>query len=372
MTKITLKDIGALAGFSVENVPAGGMAKVLVKGSFTSDEKEFYTYMKQITNLFLNKAGLFVNQISYFLIILHADHSADIYINDFTVLQKIRIKRSVKAGERVGIDNVADMDEITFPDILITDTDNIIYCFKVGWKFGLYFNFMQVDGKTKLNVAELYKELGKLSAFLHFEEVYKTFETESIFSELIQDGWFPFIQLLGGDYEKILEVYQNKFDFENRIMQVVNKYDKARIESISAKWFSHLTFSSKIKILQAGLGAYYEGTESGYINSIKNLYTEIEGILQIAFSPSSKKSIPELIIDLEKSCIESSLYFPSYFREYLSKFLYKNFNLKNNKVDLSRHTAGHGLAKPEDYSKMRALQGILILDQIFYYISSKQ
>ena len=152
MNKVKLNDVKPMVGFCLENVPPGSKtAKVLIKGFFTSDEKEFYMYIKQITNLFLNKADLFVNKIYLFLIILHADHTADIYVNDFRVIQKTRLKRSVNDGEKVPLNNVADLVKIELPDILLTESDNIVYCFKIGWKFGLYFNFMQVDGKSKID-----------------------------------------------------------------------------------------------------------------------------------------------------------------------------------------------------------------------------
>lgn len=369
MPKISIVNTGNMVGFAAENVLPGGTVKVVSQAFFTSDDKEFYQYIKQITQLFLNRAGLFVNSVINFLIIIHADQSADIYANDFKVILEARIKRSVTAGEKVGLDNVANMGEIRFPEIGLIDKDNIIYCFKVGWKFGLYFNFLRVDWSNEANSRELFQELGRYHSYLTFEDVYKSLENEKTFAELIQNGWFPFVQLLGGDYEAIIEAYNSKFDFENRIKKVLDKYNGDTIKSFSEKWWSKPIFLDKKKILEAGLAAYCEGTDAGYINSIKNIYTEIEGILQTAFSPKEKKSIPELYELLKVAGDGGVLYFSSQFKEYLSSFLYRNFDIATGKIDLSRHTVGHGIAKPEHYSKINALQGILILDQIFYYLN---
>jgi hypothetical protein len=369
MPKIILSKVGNMVGFTTQNSLPGSTVEVLSKAFFTSDDKEFYQYIKQITQLFLNRAGLFVNFVSNFLVIIHSNQNADIYVNDFKMILEARVKRSVTAGEKVSLDNVANMGVITFPDIVLSEKDNIIYCFKVGWKFGLYFNFLQIDWSNESNARNLFQELGRYYSYLIFEDVYKSLENEQGFAELIKDGWFPFVQLLGGDYEAIIEAYKSKFDFRNRIKKVLDKYTADFVKSLSVKWWNKPVFLNKKKILEAGLIAYYEGTEAGYINSIKNIYTEIEGILQGAFSPVERKSIPELC-DLLKAAGEGGvLYFSSQFKEYLSNFLYGNFDIETGKMDLSRHTIGHGLAKPEDYGKIQALQGILILDQIFYYLS---
>ena len=63
-----------------------------------------------------------------------------------------------------------------------------------------------------------------------------------------------------------------------------------------------------------------------------------------------------------------SLGFPDIFFKYLGEIFFKNFDLKTGDVDLSRNTASHGVAKAEDYTKTKALQGILILDQIYRYL----
>jgi hypothetical protein len=63
----------------------------------------------------------------------------------------------------------------------------------------------------------------------------------------------------------------------------------------------------------------------------------------------------------------SSLGFPNEFYEYLEKTVFKNFDIATGKLDLSRHTTAHGYANPDDFNKAKALQAILILDQIYFY-----
>jgi hypothetical protein len=267
--KVLLSGIDNLAGFSTNNASPGEVAKIITKGFYTSDEKEFYQYIKHITNIFINKAELLVSQVVSFLVLIHNNGKADLYYNDFRVLQWVRVKRGVKKGEKISINDLADLGKISFPDIEILETDSIIYCFKSGWKFGLYFNFLPANGENKLNIDEVMKELGRKHSYLLFEDVYLTFENEVIFKELINDGWFPFLTLLGSNYEDLIAAYKDKFDFRNKIIKIMGSYDKSMIDQITLKWWGNSVFSSKKKILQAGIDAYNQNDESGYINAIK-------------------------------------------------------------------------------------------------------
>ena len=56
------------------------------------------------------------------------------------------------------------------------------------------------------------------------------------------------------------------------------------------------------------------------------------------------------------------------FLQYLKEVVFANFDVNQGKVDLSRHSSSHGVAEVEKYTKERALQMILILDQIFFYL----
>ncbi len=168
MTKFTVKGI-KLDGFAKGDVKSGGMLEFVVKASITSDDPAFYVLVRQIDNLFLAKLNpaLFpVNSIFKFLIVLHEDGIADIYINDFQESVLARLNKGVKKGEVVYRDNITDIKELRFPDINIEPTDAIIYCSKVNWKFGFYF-----DLTRKMDLRMLFEELGQLRKKLDFDNI---------------------------------------------------------------------------------------------------------------------------------------------------------------------------------------------------------
>lgn len=183
-----------LIGFAIENVASQNMAKILTRASLTSDDPDFYKYIDQISNIFFSKTGVFSNSVFQFLVLIHEDLSADLYVNEFKVSIKVMSKRSIEKGEVVTQNDIADIRELSFPDIKIAQTDKVIYSFKVGWKFGLFFDLYREE--NLLDIEKMYLALGELYRYLSFQDVYKVLETTNQFEEMKNDGWFPFIELL--------------------------------------------------------------------------------------------------------------------------------------------------------------------------------
>lgn len=135
-------------------------------------------------------------------------------------------------------------------------------------------------------------------------------------------------------------------------------------------------FQDKRPILEAGVNAFLECNNDGYITCIKTLISEIEGIIRFQYLRDTHKGKAKLqtllthIIEKgrEKTGSDVSLFLPLEFLSYLRDNVFADFNLETGQLDLSRHSSTHGVAKPEDYTKTKALQTILVLDQIYFYI----
>jgi len=383
--KIHIDKAQDLSGFAAENVKGGEMLKVLTRALLTSDSPEFYQYAEQISNIFLNKNQIQIDGVSQFLVLIHQDLSADLYINDFAVSVEIKAKRDIKAGEVVMLGDIADIRKVKFPDIEIKDTDKIIYCFKVGWRFGLFFDLTPRSQPTeatrainteKLDIEKMELSIGDLRRYLTFYHVYKVLESDTQFDEMLKDGWFPFVEILAGEYKKLSEAYQNKFDFENKVKSIVDNFNEERIKKIKEKWWKNQIFSDKKTLIEAGINAYLQDSQDGYVNCIKNLWTEIEGILRKLYHSETGKGDGIKSSDLishiiqkakTKSGSDYSLLLPLPFLKYLEDVVFANFNVETGKVDMSRNASSHGVADAELYTKARALQLVLVLDQIYFY-----
>jgi len=116
-----------IAGFSPTNVEKGHYFWLLTRATTNSDEPEFYKYIEQLSNPFFNKVGVFPNAVYQFLILIHKNLSADLYVNDFPVVVEIKPKRDVKKFEVLKRGDIADIRRLKFPNIEIVKTDKVIY-----------------------------------------------------------------------------------------------------------------------------------------------------------------------------------------------------------------------------------------------------
>ena len=118
-----------------------------------------------------------------------------------------------------------------------------------------------------------------------------------------------------------------------------------------------------------------QNDKNGFITCLHTLYPQIEGIIGFDyFGNYGKKPSFRELIDYIKQKAESkfknvsSTGFPGEFYEYLEKTVFENFDLSTGQMDLSRHTTSHGYANADDFDKAKALQAILILVQIYFYL----
>jgi hypothetical protein len=377
--KIHLDKVEPLVGFSTEHVKAGERKNVgaLVRSRLTSDDPNFHKYMEGITGSLLSKAKILPNQVHQILILVHEDLSADFFINDFPVAVRLRTRRSVKAGQMVSTSQIADITHLEFPDIEVKPTDAVVYCFHVKWKFGLYFDFQHVvDNAYSLDVDGMQRSLGGLFRYLEFQDVYLALENKERFEALITDGWFPFIELLGQDFKEISDAYESKLNVQARVDSVVGRFTKERVEEFTSKWWSNPLFDAKKPLLEAGIQGFLTKTQAGNIQCIKTLLTEIEGLIRLDHfknKATDAKSSPLFLQHLGQQGLNQtardSLFFPEEFVRYLKEGVFPKFDLPAGNLGISRHTTGHGLAKAEDYTQARALQTLLILDQVYFYLS---
>ena len=112
----------------------------------------------------------------------------------------IRAKKPVKAFQLVYQNDIIDIIGVKFSDAIfnldIENGDKFIWLFRVNWKFGLYFDF-----SGRLDISKLPSELAECYRHLEYLDIYSFLESEKQVKELIDEGWFPFIQLIGSRFQ---------------------------------------------------------------------------------------------------------------------------------------------------------------------------
>lgn len=371
---IKLTDV-RISGFSVNNALSGETAEVLFRAGLTSDEREFHVYMDGITNIIASRAKeagvlLSPDYIWGFSLIIQKDGAATLSINSFPMSVEVLAKRPMKAGEIIYSTDIGDIRRVSLREPNLNPHCKVIVCCKVGWKFGLFFD---LGDNRELDIDRMERELGALYRRLRFQALYEALADPHTVDQMTAAGWFPFVEVIGGDIDPLLKAYKSDFNIEAQENALVAKFTSERIDRIASRWWQKPAIEKHQKVLQAGLEAFKNGD---YVSSIKNILTEIEGILANIHlaevgSPAKTRKLLEHAVNkgVVKADGEASLLFPEDFLEYLSSVTYADFDPSNPvTASASRHTVSHGVATGEAYTSARATQVILTLDQIAFYL----
>lgn len=363
-----------------ENVNIAGIAteavlnnqtinKILAKAFIDSFDPRFDKYSKNLLLALLPSQE--IDGLDKLLVIIKPDNKAYIY-RIFPLQFEILAKRDIAKGTMVTTNDIADISGALFQDdffkIDIEDNDKVIFLFREGHRFGLYFDLSGI-ATNKFRAKDI--------AYHYKSFVYKgMFDFLSLDSNLdllINDGWFPFIRIIGSPFEKLVEYYSEDKKYESYINNLVDMYPPETISSITNSWWNNPIFKDKQKIIEEGIQAYNQGN---YVSCIKNLASEIEGIIRYSLYLETKntnpktKDIKEFLINkgIKKFNDDRALGFPMLFSKYLNDSIFAGFDISDALIVTSRHSVGHGVAKFDNYTKIRAFQLILTLDQIFYYL----
>lgn len=380
--KVTTKDLSGfeLKGLTIEDVVEGEECKLLAKAFITSDNSLFFSAVNMISSFV---PGIDISsELNKILIIINNENKANIYLN-YPLSMNIHFKPNVlkkqndiiKKGTVIFKNEILDMTEIVFKDGVINldiqDSNKIIWLFRLNWRFGLYFDF---TGNLLKNT--IGQELASYYRYLSYINIYEEIEKETNDEIIFKNGWFPFIQLIiNDDYNHIIRFIKYEDKKRLTLMQsILIKYDEKMLNEMCDNWWKTEIFMRKREILKAGIEAYLQKTNSGYITSIKTLSTEIEDIIKTSIEKNNdlkmnKKKFKEYIKErgLNKFKTKTSMFFPEMFYEYLSNNVFRHFN-DDELIPDSRHAFAHGKANENQYTQERALQMILTIDQINYFI----
>lgn len=360
-------------GVSTTSAREGESVKILTRLAITSDEPTFHTIAENLSRSLLHLAQaagstVALDRAHTVLLVVRPDKTAELWVDTAAVSVTAMMKRSIAGGTFVRESDVADIHEIFFPCVEIGPADGVLCLFRERWKFGLCFDF-NLEGA--LDTAEFRRALGTLLRNLRYRQHYQFVGNEDKLSRLTQQGWFPFAEIIGSEFEELMNHIQAGWPLEEAEPDLLAKFDTPRLNRILERWLAKQEFASRQTLLRAAIDAYVEDKP---IPTIKILLTEIEGVLRDAYiarcgEPAKLGKLLEFVIDSGKNKAGSgnTLLFPIAFGEYLQSHTFGTFDPMAGAGSAgSRHAVGHGAAAQESYTKVRALQAILALDQIAF------
>lgn len=155
-----------LDGFATTAVGAGEPARIRMKDLATSEASVFYIYAEQIANLIFPKVGVSKDEVDRYLVVLHEDDTADVFVQDFPTVAEVRVNRSVRDSEPIFDVDVTEIEGVRFPGAQITLGDRVVYFERRGWRFGILFDL------TRQTTADLLaREAGQLQSKLILDNI---------------------------------------------------------------------------------------------------------------------------------------------------------------------------------------------------------
>jgi hypothetical protein len=364
------------AGYSVTSANNGEMAMIAIREFISSEDgDEFISRLEgfpsEIIHMLPPERGIKPSIVDHMLVIIRRDKTATVYVNELTIISEVMTSgREMEAGQPVFFDDIADIRKLTFHGISIPEDSGILFLFSHEWRKGLFYDFSALSGKVPApRDYNLEMLCGQYYAYLCFQYLFKI--TEDEWNRMLAQQWFPFIALRKRTIEEILSYVRNRWDVDRIIEKIAEDLTKA-IPVTLTKWENNPLFRPHLAFFKQAVDRFAEGD---YISATSILYPRIEGLMRTfhiktnAQNKASQKNLVSSVIESKGRELHSfSLLLPSYFRRYLEEVYFANFDPTAPNV-LSRNTVSHGVAPVEFFSKKGAIIGLLILDQLWFYMS---
>lgn len=362
-------------GVSAEAARGGDKVNVWTRLILTSDQALFHKIVPNLVHGIEvvarnNGSHVSLSHARTFLLVMRPDNTGELWVDTAAVVVDSRLKRTVeKAGTVLFESDIADVTGMWFPFVEVKPEDRILCVFREGWRFAMFFDF---NPTGTLDVHGARRDLGTLYRQMKYADLYATLAHEETFFRLIESGWFPFLELMSGEFKRLVDTCAAGFDLDEVEGELLEKFDETRVENMFGRWMARPHLKEKEVILRSAMNAF---KSKDAVASIKIVLTEIEGVLSEAYfrARNERTHRTEKLLEFVVSAAEQraggtdTLFFPVEFATYLRDHTYAGFTPGSAGKAGSRHAVGHGALKSEQYTQARALQALLTLDQLAFY-----
>jgi hypothetical protein len=351
------------------------------KGFVSSDNKEIFEKMGGFITSILRELQIELIPIDNFLAVIERDHTTSIYINELKVNVVVQLKNDdeIEIGKNLINDEIVNIRKVIIEGISIPNNAAFIFLsplLRGGGCHVIVYDFIPVSPHNlKSRGYDIEKELGEIYSYLLFQHLYEIVDDE--WDKLFDKQWFPFASLGEKTITNMLGKIRNGLCIDSLTEEIAVKV-KEEIEHTKRRIQNNPFINAHSPIIESGIERFLA---EDYISSINTIYTQIEGIMKTSHfrvNPSIKLNKDLSQKDLVTSTIKGSenkdtkrdLLLPDRFETYLNDVYFKGFKRKDAGLiqSLSRNTINHGVAAPDLYDLKGAVLGILILDQLSFYI----
>lgn len=366
----------------MENAPAGyagTSAKAdelvqLIYREFTSTEdgQHFIKRLEGGVNPILERLPIQVppSSVDHLLAIHKRDGKTTVYVNELEIQGTVRSTGSIRAGQGVTKDDIADIVSLNL-GIDIPEDAGFTFVFSAGWRKGLFFDYGPILPNSEPRLYEVSSILAQAYAHVLFQELFSI--TEDEWNHLLRGKWFPFAGLSHQTIDSLISYARSGWDLDEKLDDIVVEV-KGRAPDMLEGWRNNSYFPSHIGILERAVERYLDDDP---VSCTGLLFPRIEGIMRshhASISTTRRPTQANLPISAVSANVqnEKSLLLPRRFQQYLSEVYFAGFDPDDADIEVSRHSVGHGVASTSGFNIKNATISILIIHQLFYFLRSDQ
>jgi hypothetical protein len=321
--------------------------------------------MLESLNEYVSRAGGSPSTTDRLLVFLKPNETT-VYLNDtFEIRALVRAKKGMEAGHSVGRSDIAQLVRLEFGSVTVPRDCGVVLFLSHGWRRGLFFDFRpsHPDWSGELDY-ELEVVGAELLSHLWFTEFFVL--TPDDWELVLDAGWFPFISLIGADWEHLLHCLKNCRD-RDRVMDAIENSLTLSIDDRLESWLSATAFKQDEQFLLRGVAAF---KAKDWLTTVSLLLPRIEGIFRrcLAENKSAKSLISMMADRIQAGTHRKNLLFPVQFSEFLQTNYYQRVDFGNDDETVNRHSLAHGVVSGEAISREDALKVLLTIDHIFYCV----
>lgn len=358
-------------GFTAETAPAGSPVSVIQRAFVTTDDGEkLHAYLDGIFSqqvmAELAKRQVPLEWVNSVLINVTDRTKAHVHLNFDTSVKAI-VKNPKTCGSTVMASDIADIRAVSFSEFPMPIEGAIVYVFRQGWRWALYFDFSMLPDEPKRPLAGLPELFGQFHNVMHFRDLFRM--RPDLLEKMYAAGWFPFIRLPLSLLKDLYLALEAGFPTDDAVRVLLESIPEDELVRLLGEWKARPVFADHAECLARAVERY---KSADYISASHILAPRIEGLLRsLHIGKGGKPKSPQLLDGLMHKVRDSvkgpSAFLPEAFRDYLRTFLYAGFDLETGHVDFSRNSIAHGVTLADQFDRVRALQLFLIVDQIAFF-----
>ncbi len=357
-------------GFPPGDVPPGHYFWLEVSGYHTFDEGlRFYTRLEAF-NEYVRAARLTESCIDRILVCISRSETHIYANNQLPLIARMRVKRSIKAGEGLYRDDIAGITHVDFPGVCPPAACGFLLLVSVGWRKGMCFDLRPVNPESQDTSNDAFENVkrmgGTILAHLHFTERFLLSNRD--WGKVLKAGWFPFLFLSQDLWNELFASIRNGWDLQADEQKIHESWLNLCDDRL-ASWKANRHFSNHVDFLDRAIRAYKEGD---WLTVVSVAAPRVEGLIRQAFGAWGKQKdvVEKLAKNVKQREHARSLLFPDRLRQYFDKVFFRFAQFSAADLPNSRHTLAHGLVASDKLTRKEALTLLLLIDHVLYCMPS--